>query len=215
MKTEVANRLKELLKEHKTLQGFSAILDLEDENKVEDLIKELESSVRPGFNELLKSNKEYQSEYDKQLRKAMETREQKLKSKFNFIKKDKVGESRKEDDDDENDDGSDDESKKDLATKFEELKQIVLGQKANEEKAKKLKKAKELLAESKIPETYHKFFDFESETSLADQVEGIKKDFESIKESIIQDMGGVKFPIPKNGSKGVSDKEIEDIIDNM
>ena len=196
------------------------LFEIKEDSEVEDIIKGLTNPEPKTFVELLQSDKGYQSEFDKLVTKAIIKREENLKKKYNFVKRDSFI----DDDDDDDDDGKKGKKKSKTMSKeekleheIEQIKKLVTDRFAEQTLEEKKKTAKEMLKNAKIPERYVQFFDFNNkEVGLEEQFKGINEDFQEFKKSIIDEtVGSTGFPMPKNLGDKVSDKEVDDIIENL
>ena len=193
------------LKGNRNLKGVLNLLSVKDENEIEGAIAELDTG-KVSWEEIVK-DKDYQSDLDKLLGKAANTREEKLKEKYNFVKKegsDEGGKGTK---------GSDSEWKE----KFEELKKQVDGFEATRILEKKESKARGLLKEHKIPEKFIKLFDFDSDTDISEQFKAIQEDVGKFKDTVREELGShgpVPIPNVKTSGKASAD-EIEAIVKDI
>lgn len=183
------------------------LFSIENEEDIDSRIEAITKKPKPEFNQLLKDNPAYQSEFDKIVAKAMDTRESKLKEKFNLIKKDEVG-------GEQGGDPNPNEKESQLQKQLDELKNIVLEQQRTKSVEEKRKKAAELLQSEKIPVKFQSLFDFESETSIDEQFTKVKETFNELRTDIAVELGG-KPPLPNNVPNKVSDKTLDEIVDNL
>lgn len=213
----------ESLKKKGGNESLISLLSIEDENGIEDAIASLTDSDL-GFAELLKT-KDFQSEMDKVIGKALKKREENLKKKYNFIKKDDGDDS--VDDNDDDDDLVDDKGKSKgkprdtrydkLESSLDEIKNMVINQQKNLGLEKSQDYAKNLLTENKIPEKYIRMFDFDEEDlNLDNQFKTIQSDFKDLTQSIRDDIVPTKgFPNPEKLSGKASEDELKEIAKNI
>lgn len=185
------------------------LFEIKDAAEVEDLVKGL-TPEQKTFTELLSTEKDYQSEFDKLITKAVNTREEKLKAEYNFIKK--------EGDPDPTPDTRTAREKK-LESDLEELRKLVVKSNSDTAVQKLRSEAMSKLKEAKIPERYIQFFDLEDkEKSIDDQFTDIKTEFDSFKESLKKDLNvnttGLPFPTHL-GDGQASEAEIKEITKNL
>lgn len=137
-----------------------------------------------------------QSLYDKKVTEATQSRETNLKEKWDFVEKGKGTET------------NDQKAIRELQEKGElQEKQIALD--------KKTSSAEKLLEDKKIPKSFLKHFDFNSETSLDEQLTGVESTFTEIKQGIITDNVGNGLPLG-GGAKGeASEEELDNIIEDI
>lgn len=139
-----------------------------------------------------------QSEFDKKVTSATQTREDNLKAKWDFVEKGK---------------GPKEETPE--QKEIRELRERLDGTDAASALAKKTTAAEKLLEGKKIPKAFLKHFDFKSETSLEDQIEGVEEVYTEVKQGIVTAaVGDTKFPM--GGGEGeAGEEELADIADNL
>lgn len=139
-----------------------------------------------------------QSELDKRVTSATQTREDNLKSQWDFVEKGK---------------GPKEETP--LEKKVREMEEENIKRNAADVLSKKNAAAEKLLEGKKIPKAFLKHFDFESETSLEDQVEGVETIFTEVKQGIVAESGGGgPFPMGGEGDEA-SAEELAGIADDL
>lgn len=208
----------EALKKTGGNDGLIGLLSIESEDQIEDAVAALRDSNQE-FAELLK-NKDFQSEMDKVIGKALTKRESNLKKKYNFVKKDDEDvEEEEEEEDDEKDKSKSKFNKRQdkLEDSLEEIKNMVINQQKNLGLEKNQDYAKNLLSENKIPEKYIRLFDFDAEDlNLDEQFKVIQKDFTDLKKTITDEVVPTgDFPVPHVTSGQASEDELKEIASNM
>lgn len=189
------------------------VLALKDEDTAKELEKfGLTIDLIEGFEELEKPatldeairNFNLQSDLDKKLDKALKTREDNLKAKYNFVEKEQAEQKQETE--------AKDPALKALLDKLsamekwkEELEQEKQVQTLEQKKAA----AVNLLSEHKIPAIYQSRFDLEK--PLEEQLEAVTKEYE-------KDFGaaprqtGTRLPFPKRGEDKPSKEEVKAIV---
>lgn len=147
--------------------NFKSIYESKEFEAVKD---KLETELPENFDQFLKLPN-MQSEFDKRQTQAVKTREDNLKKKFDF--KEKGGTPPAS------------EPNKELLEKFTKLEERFKARDKQDLQKSKLVDAKKLLDEKKIPKSYLKHFDLDSETSLKDQLGNIEKDWDEVKQEYI------------------------------
>ncbi|MEI6865559.1 hypothetical protein [Flavicella sp.] len=139
-----------------------------------------------------------QSEFDKKVTSATQTREDNLKAQWDFVEK-----------------GKDPKIESPLEKKVREMEEANTARDVKESLVSKTTTAEKLLEGKKIPKAFLKQFDFESETSLEDQLEGVETTYTEVKQGIVADSGdGGRFPVGGEGDSA-SEKELADIANDM
>ncbi|WP_139959178.1 DUF4355 domain-containing protein [Flavicella sediminum] len=157
----------------------------------------LELKLPTTLDEVLQ-NPNFKSEFDRKVTAATQKREDNLKDQWDFVEK---GKAPKEE--------------TPLEKKVREMEETNKKRDAAEALSKKTKTAEKLLEGKKIPKAFIKHFDFESETSLEDQIEGVESVFTEVKQGIVAS-SGVGGPFPMGGSgEGASEQELADIVDDL
>lgn len=146
--------------------------------------------------------KAVQSDFDKKVAKAIETRENNLKEKFDFVPKEQK---QKEKEDEVNTDNSVLEAINALKAELASLKQ----EKAQETLAQKEARLAADLKSKGIPAIYVKAFDLEKD--LDEQMETVSKQFEEEFGTVVK-KPGQKLPFPQRGNDKPSKEEIAAIV---
>ena len=208
MKKELYDKVIEKLKELPNSENILGLLQVEDENEIEGALSKLKTG-KVTFEEFIKE-KENQSEFDKYLGKAANTREEKLKEKFNFVKKD-GGEPDPKDKGDKKD--------SEVYKELQKLKDQVNGYERSRVLEKKQKMANILLKENKIPSKFIKLFDFtdDAKESIEDQFKEIQGDVGEFKDKVIDDLGAHgNIPMPQAQATGkATENEINEIVKDL
>ncbi len=179
---EFIKKLKLALQDKDTAEGLKAFgIEPEQLDGLNDI------TTPATLDEALKL-KGIQSEYDKRLAKAANTREENLKSKFDFKAKEQEEEEEVK---------TDDPALKLILKEFNALKEKMAQQEAEkvkETQAQKLTRLTEDLKSKGIPAIYAKEFNLEED--LEAQFETVKKQFETDFGTIAKP-AGTKLPFPK------------------
>lgn len=171
--------------------------------KFEGLKKQLDLKLPTSFDEMLKIEG-MQSEFDKRQTQAIKTREDNLKKQYDFVEKkaDPNNPSVKE---------GDDETKQ----KLDAIQKRLDKNEADKALNAKKETAKGLLSGKKIPESYLKHFDFNSETSIEDQFIEIEKEHTNLVQSTINEHVGTGG-FPKGAPTGeVTGPELDNLVDSI
>lgn len=154
--------------------------------------------------------KEIQSEYDKRLAKAAETRENKLKSKFNFVEK------AQEEEEEEEPDVKDPAMKAVLAQmkKMSDKLEAFENEKKQETLEQKKTRAREYLKSKGILPGYASELDLDKD--FEEQFESVKEKFEADGGTIATENPkplGIRVPLPRNpGPKNEPSKEEKEAL---
>lgn len=179
---EFIKKLKLALQDKDTAEGLKAFgIEPEQLDGLNDI------NTPTTLDEALKL-KGIQSEYDKRLAKAANTREENLKSKFEFKAKEQEEEEEVK---------TDDPALKAILKELKDLREKQAAQeaeKAKETQAQKLTRLTEDLKSKGIPAIYAKEFNLEED--LEAQFETVKKQFETDFGTIAKPTG-IKLPSPK------------------
>jgi len=205
MDSELAKKIVEGLKSKGTHNELLKLFEIESEDQIEGAISKLGTPTK-SFKELLE-DKNYQSEFDKLVTKAVQTREDKIKSEFNLVKKDDGG-------------GNPDPQPKPnsgLEAKLDALQKRLDEQDREKRLEKRRSQVTKLLSENKMPERYSQFFDLDKDDfDLEDQFKPIKAEFEEmIKEVSGGASAGGLFPRTQAPDGNATEEEIKEITKNL
>ena len=180
---------KELEKFGITAESLEGIEDLKKPETLDEALK--------TFN--------FQSDFDKRFTKALQTREENLRAKYDFVEK----EQKPDPVDPKN--PTPDQAVLDYIKKLEKRLDDQDEAKKLESETSKHQKAKDLLKSKNIPEVYTSKFDFEKD--LNEQLEGINSEYQTDAETLIKSkLPNIKLPTggpTKDGLK-VSKEEAEE-----
>ena len=178
--TEDSEQFKAIIAE--PFKGISDKLELKLPTNLDDALK------LPGM----------QSEFDKKITSATQTREDNLKSQWDFVKK-----------------GTAPKTETPLEKEVREMKEANAQRDMKEALALKTSTAEKLLEGKKIPKAFLKHFDFKSEASLEDQVAGVEQVYTEVKQSIVGSaIDDGRLPLGGEG-EDVSDDDAKDLVNEI
>ena len=162
-----------------------------------DISDKLEVKLPVNLDEALKIEG-FQSDFDKKITSAIQKREENLRAQWDFVEK-----------------GAAPKKETALEKQVREMQEANAKRDAREALAKKTTAAEKLLEGKKIPKAFLNHFDFEGETSLEDQIEGVEEIYTEVKQSIISNtVGGGKLPTGGVADE-VSEKDAKDLVDEI
>jgi len=140
----------------------------------------------------------FQSEFDRKVTLSNQAREDNLKAKWDFVEK-----------------GTAPKEETPLEKEVREMREANTKRDSKDILDGKKASAKKLLEDKKIPQSFLKQFDFDSETSIEDQLEGVETIYTEVKQGIVSEsVGNSKFPTGGD-DKDVSDEEAKDLVDSI
>lgn len=190
--------LKKVLKEAGLSEDSDNFKTIYESKEFEVVKDKLDTELPETFDQFLKLPN-MQSEFDKRQTQAVKTREDNLKKKFDFKEKS----------------GAEPEPNNELLEKFAKLEEKLEARDKQDLQKSKLVDAGKLLSEKKIPKSYLKHFDLDSETSLNDQLVNIEKDWDEVKQEYIN--ANVKGgQLPTGGTSGkVTEEEAKAMAESI
>lgn len=198
---KLIDALKKALLEGGLDEGSDSYKKVIGSKEFEGLKKQLEKESPTSFDEFLKLP-DFKSEFDRQISKAVQSRESNLREKYDFKEKDGK---------DPNDGNKETEAMKQIRELTERLDKSEQKNLLNSRRAT----AEKLLKEKGIPSAFLKHFDLNGEADIDSQIEDVEKVFNDTRQEIINgSVKGTKLPAGSTETK-VTDEEALAMVQRM
>lgn len=206
----VQELLKAKLKEKGLPEGLASILKITESQQIEGAVESLillkgNQNLPKNLDEFLNSNKDFQSEFDKRIAKALETREDNLRVKIKEeLDRSAGGNANQNQDSKDSDVKKLEEQISTIAKSVESLTNLyTTSQKTTDAQTK--------FRDAKLPESWFSRIDVHSETSVENQIGGLKEEYDTIRQAAINE-AVVAGDMPPVSSKSITDGNIEEYI---
>lgn len=186
-------KIKEQLKQQGLPEGLASFVQarVSNENEIEGVVNELNqampaSQLPNSFDEILQQKPEFQSEFDRRLKQAQDTREQNVRAELQNTGQGQTGQNNNGGQSNGEGQGQNGNGQNDLNKTIQALKQEIENLKSERNQESKQEKAKQLLKDNGLSENELKFVDLDAE-NLEEEVKGVKQYVDQIKQNAIKE----------------------------